>query len=240
MGGLWDSNANAGPDSTTIRLFGFEDAFLSPEGTAQSDYAAVAAANVTYVYDLGTQGGDTIETNLSLYGSRYREQEQVNIGLIHVDVGPRFMLELGDRPASVRPFFEGSALWLGDDPYRTELGGGLNGRVAIAPRVVAETTVRAVEREYRSTSTRPNGDDQSGTYINVRPGVTWQAARNTLLSLDLIYGHNDANETFEFVRGIWRWDDLDSGIRGAVRRHDPTALDRDSHGRLSAHQLRCP
>jgi tetratricopeptide (TPR) repeat protein len=40
LGGGWESNANAGPPSNTIRLFGFEGPFLADEDKEESDYSA--------------------------------------------------------------------------------------------------------------------------------------------------------------------------------------------------------
>jgi hypothetical protein len=54
-----------------------------------------------------------------------------------------------------------------------------------------------VAQNFDNTKDQPTGSDQTGTYGTIRPGATWEVVPRTFLSLDGVYGHNDADEDFE-------------------------------------------
>ena len=107
VGGRYETNANAGPDS-------LDDLQLDEDDQGQNDISAVAALNLEHAYDLGLQSGDELVTDVLLYGNVYREVHDLDLGLIDVAVGPRLYRGDADRPLEFRPFVTGSLLWLGD------------------------------------------------------------------------------------------------------------------------------
>jgi hypothetical protein len=135
---------------------------------------------------------------MSLFGSRYAQETEVNTWLVDFELGPRFFIgPIGQPVASLRPFGEASYVALDDETYLSAFGGGLNARAYPLPNLLVETTGRVVSQDFDNTKDQPTGSDQTGTYGTIRPGVTWQARPWTFLSLDGIYGHNEADEDFE-------------------------------------------
>ncbi|HVO17363.1 MAG TPA: tetratricopeptide repeat protein, partial [Alphaproteobacteria bacterium] len=65
----YQSNANAGPSGTNVRVFGI-DATLSNQFTSKSDWNGFAAAQVKHEFDFQNQRGDTFESTALLYGTR--------------------------------------------------------------------------------------------------------------------------------------------------------------------------
>src|SRR5690606_8733089 len=63
----YQSNANAGPSGSNVRVLGV-DATLSDEFTSQSDFNGFAAAQLKHEFDFQNQRGDTFESTLLLYG----------------------------------------------------------------------------------------------------------------------------------------------------------------------------
>ena len=198
LGGRYETNANAGPGSNRIRVFGFEGPFLDDQDTEQADFSAVATSDLHYAYDFGKQAGHALEADVSLFGSRYAQETQVNTWLVDFELGPRFFIgPIGQPVASLRPFGEATYVSLDDETYLSGFGGGLNGRLYPLPNVIVEVTGRVLSQNFDNTKDQPSGSDQTGTYATLRPGVTWQVLPLTLLSLDGLYGHNDADEDFE-------------------------------------------
>ncbi len=198
LGGRYETNANAGPSSNNIRVFGFEGPFLDNKDTEQSDFSAVVSSDLHYAYDFGTQAGHALEADLSLFGSRYAEESEVNTWLADLEVGPRFYIgPVGQPVASLRPFGEASYVALDDDNYLTAFGGGLNARLYPLPNLLVETTGRVVAQNFDDTKDQPTASNQTGTYGTIRPGVTWLVLPQTFLSFDGLFGHNDADENFE-------------------------------------------
>lgn len=197
-GGRYETNANAGPGSNRILLFGFEGDFLDDKDTKQDDFSAILSSDLHYAYDFGTQAGHALEADLSLFGSRYAEETQVDTWLGDLEVGPRFFVgPIGDPVASLRPFGEVSYVALHDDTYQVAYGGGLNARVYALPTLLLETTGRVLAQNFDNTDDQPTASDQTGTYGTIRPGLTWLALPGTFLSVDALFGHNDADKGFQ-------------------------------------------
>jgi tetratricopeptide (TPR) repeat protein len=127
LGGRFETNANAGPggevDLFDPNLGVVDDARLRDENAEDEDFSAIGIVDLQHRYDLGRQAGDNIETNLLFYGSQYYERDDVEIGLLDLDVGPNLNLGPADDPLRVRPFVTGSLLNLESDLDRRTAGG---------------------------------------------------------------------------------------------------------------------
>lgn len=197
LGARYETNANAGPDSRLVSLFG-RDVFLEEEDVEEDDFSAVGWLDLDYLFDLGTQAGHTLETDVLLFGTRQLDVDEANTWLIDAEVGPRLFLgEVGAPAASLRPFGTVSFLALDDEDYLIAYGGGLNARTAVRPDLVLEATARAVFQDFNDTEEQPRASDQTGPYYTLRPGITWRATGSTIASLDGIVGYADADEDFE-------------------------------------------
>lgn len=197
VGGRYETNANAGPGNSNIRLFGFEGPFLDDEDTEQEDVSALASASLDYAYDFGTQAGHALELGLFGFGSRYKDETDVSTSLVDGDIGPRFFL--GDTLSpwgSVRPFATASYLELDDEKYRKAYGGGLNLRSLLGPAGL-NMTLRSVRQDFDNTGERPNASDQTGYYSTLRPSVVFEPLKGTVFGAGAVFGHNNADRNFE-------------------------------------------
>ncbi len=197
VGGRYETNANAGPGSSNIRLFGFEGPFLDDEDTEQEDVSALASGTLDYAYDFGTQAGHRLEAGLFGFGSRYKDETDVSTSLIDGDLGPRFFFGDPRSPwGSIRPFATASYLELDDEDYRTAYGAGLNLRSLIGPAGV-NVTLRSSRQEFHDTGERPNASDQTGYYTTLRPNVVVEPLKGTVLGAGAVFGQNNADRDFE-------------------------------------------
>jgi tetratricopeptide (TPR) repeat protein len=180
LGGRYETNANAGPDSRSVRI-GSDVIPLLDEDTEQSDVSAIAALSLNHRYDLGRQSGDELLTDLVLYGNRYADETDSNVALIDLTVGPRFYWIDTDLPFNVRPFATGSVLWLADSFYRAQAGGGLSAEQTFHPRVRGDLTIRGVYQSLSSSSDNQNASDRTGPFFTLDPGLTFELTPSTYL-----------------------------------------------------------
>ena len=73
----YQSNANGGPMTQNIRLFG-GSAILNEQYTRQSDWDVSLVGQFNYVYDFQTEPSATLETGVSAYSSWQNTQSQVD------------------------------------------------------------------------------------------------------------------------------------------------------------------
>ena len=203
LGGRYETNANAGPDSRSVRIGGvpFD---LDDDDTEQADISAIAALSLNHRYDLGRQSGDELLTDLVLYGNRYADETDSNVALIDLTIGPRFYWIDTERPFSLRPFATGSVLWLADSFYRGQAGGGLSAEQAWHPRVRGDLSLRGVYQSFSSSSDNQNASDRTGPFFTLDPGLTVELTPSTVLRLrgrgQLKYAREDF-ESFVAVGG---------------------------------------
>ncbi len=83
----YQSNANAAPTGD-IKVGGI-DAHLDNNSTATKDFNVFALASLRHLYDLGTQYGDSLDTQLVVYGARQFKRSDVNLAYASLSTGPR-------------------------------------------------------------------------------------------------------------------------------------------------------
>jgi len=203
LGGRYDTNANAGPDSRLVKAFDpisgtTVDALLRPEDTGQSDYSAELVGSLSYAYALDSQVGNQIEADFLTYNRRYDEQDQVNVNTVRLDVGPRFFFGPVYNPDfSLKPFVSGSYLWLDDDGYQHSLGGGLNIRKLFGLNLLSEMTLEGYDQDYSDTTRQPTAEDRSGPYYAASARVSWHLLPTTVVTMRLNAARRDADKDFE-------------------------------------------
>jgi tetratricopeptide (TPR) repeat protein len=195
FGARYETNANAGPDTTLVRAGG-QDAFLAPDDLEQDDVSVALTADLRHRWRLDDQAGHVLESNLVGFVSRYGSISTSNTTLLDLDVGPRMFVGETGR-VSLRPFAEAGFLALADEPYRTQVGGGLNARWIARPDLLLEATGRWVSQDYRDTADQPVGSLRSGSEATLRPGVTYELGPRTLVSGDVLVGRKEADADFE-------------------------------------------
>ena len=168
----YQSNANAGPATSNVRVFGI-DATLSDQFTSKSDFNGFAAAQVKHEFDFQNQRGDTLESTLLLYGTRQIEQTQVNLGYLELTSGPRFRFPTdGIGTISVRPYGLVDFVSLDDARYYWAPGGGANLNAIVSPETTGDVIFEYRSLRYRDTHKQPFNTDRNGRELRGQVGAT--------------------------------------------------------------------
>jgi tetratricopeptide (TPR) repeat protein len=183
----YQTNANAGPNDSTVRVFGF-NATLDKEFEKQSDRNWFAQGIVRNVIDFGNQRGDAWESSVAGYLTRHKRFGRLDTALLDFQTGPRLAV-LPDHVygLSYRPYVGLTGINLGGFNYLSQqtYGNALN--YIPTPGWSFEIGVERIRREFHNSEEYPNVEIQSGTqyagYINLAGplmlGWNWQA-RGTL------------------------------------------------------------
>ncbi len=135
LGWRYQSNANLGPSTTNVLLFG-QIASLNQAAVGSPDWGIVSSAQIRHNYDLGRQDKSTIETILSTYINRQFSVALANVTLLDVSTGPRFQIFNGTfEDVSLKPFFSGGYIMVNDAPYYGSYGTGLELAALISDRL---------------------------------------------------------------------------------------------------------
>jgi Tetratricopeptide repeat len=168
----YQSNANAGPSGTNVRVFGV-DATLSNQFTSKSDWNGFAAAQVKHEFDFQNQRGDTFESTALLYGTRQIEQTQVNLGYAELTTGPRFRFPTdGIGTLSVRPYGIIDFVSLDDIRYYWAPGAGANLNAIVSPETTGDLIFEYRDLRYRDTNKQPFNTDRNGRELRGQVGGT--------------------------------------------------------------------
>jgi tetratricopeptide (TPR) repeat protein len=97
LGWRYQSNANLGPTSSNVRLFG-QSANLNQSSVGSPDWGLVASGQIRHTYDLGLQDKSALESQLTFYANRQFTQSSANVSLVDLTSGPASMRS----PASSR------------------------------------------------------------------------------------------------------------------------------------------
>lgn len=198
----YQTNANAGPTSQLVRVFG-QDAILGRQFLNKPDYNAFGLAALRHVYDFENQRGDVWETNLSAYASGQARFGLLNIGLVELQSGPRLALAPDDLPGvSVRPYGLVNGVTLGNQRYLGTAGGGITLTVPLATGLLVEPFVEARSRHFQNSAEYPLAQQQTGTLW--ASGLFLQGAVGSYLGADIrwqmraAYIRNDVDRRFDF------------------------------------------
>ena len=170
FGARMQTNGNAAPSNSLVRVFGL-DATLDASNLRQRDWNDFALGNVRYVYDLGTQRGDTIETSVQFYAARQAKLQTLNVSLIELQTGPRFALPIDALPnLSAHPYVITNMLQLNGANYLSTTGAGLS--FAVPVQFVQVEVGSEYRRRYFYTSpTYTTTNQQTGNLKSVFTNV---------------------------------------------------------------------
>lgn len=158
----YQTNANAGPSSSSVMLFGFP-AELDEASTSQKDGNFFGALNLRHVYDMETQERTTLDTDLIAFGSKHFEQDQVDVLFLELVSGPRFRVASeGSGNTLIRPFVSGNIIHLGEDVLFTSFGGGLEVSSQINDKLGLTLRYDARDKRFDNNTSRPNASDEDG------------------------------------------------------------------------------
>lgn len=171
VGVRYQSNANYGPSN---RLVIGQDvgALLPPSYAAQADGNAFALASIRHVYDFGNQRGDVWESNLNLYYSQQFQLEQLNLGFVEFNTGPRFALLPDALPgSSVRAYVIAGGVALGGEGYLGTYGAGASIYAPFSRWFGLEPFVEIRQRDYQNTADYPTAGFQTGEMWTIGANV---------------------------------------------------------------------
>jgi hypothetical protein len=135
VGWRYQSNANLGPATTNVLLFG-QIASLNQQAVGTGDWGVVTSAQIRHSYDLGHQDKSAIETTFSAYVNRQFQANVANVTLLDLSTGPRFQIFNGIfEDVSLKPFLSGGYIWVNDAPYYGSYGGGVETGILLSDRL---------------------------------------------------------------------------------------------------------
>ena len=149
VGGVrYQTNANGGPMTNNIRLFG-GSAILDDKYTHQPDWDIYVAGQFSYIYDFETEPSKVLETRVSVYSSKQDKQSQVDTTLAEIQFGPTVGLTPQPGHAlDIRPYVLVNDMALGGKNSFSGLGGGLDLNYKTSMTSAWNLGGRYVDRDY--------------------------------------------------------------------------------------------
>jgi tetratricopeptide (TPR) repeat protein len=167
----YQSNANAGPNGLLVRSLG-QDAVINNQFAKQPDWNWFALFGASYTYDI-EGSGVSLEAGLVGYYAKQFKLSQFDLGLIELQMGPRFALP-SIPGGSIKPYVIGVAASLDSALYFTAPGAGVSMRFNLGDFAKVEPFVEIRDRTFRDSMAFPTAAQQSGTLTTV--GVAAEGA----------------------------------------------------------------
>ena len=131
----YQSNANLGPPTSNVRLFG-QTANLNQSALGTADWGAVSTGYLRHIYDLGSQDKAVLETQLTGYINRQFQVSQANVGLLDLASGPRFQAFQGIfEDVTIKPMGLLGFIWVNDLPYYGSYGSAVEVGALLSDRL---------------------------------------------------------------------------------------------------------
>ena len=178
----YQSNANAGPSSTGVTLFGFP-ATLSTDAIRHSDHNIFASANGRYVYDPGAQNGETVEATGTIYAARQFNQQQLDLLFFETTLGPRapFMSDHVDN-LSIHPYLVFDLVGLEDARYFYSYGLGMLFTKQWSDKFSTDLGFEYKVKDYHNSARRPVASQQDGPDKEIRINLRYLLTPDDLLT----------------------------------------------------------
>lgn len=200
LGMTHDNNANAGPSSRLVKVFG-DDWLLNEEDTGTADTSTELIASLRHIFDLNSQAGHQLESSLSAYQRKYRDYSDKDVISVNASVGPRFYFGAVLNPSwSLQPFVKGSQLKLDGEKYLETAGLGVNIRKSFSTSLMADLTLQGEDQRYSDSDDHPNSSNRSGKSSSIQTGISYIARPSTLISFSLIGSVRDSEKGFESLQ----------------------------------------
>jgi len=181
LGTRYQSNANLGPATSSVRLFG-QTANLNQAALGTADWGAVSSAQVRHIYEFGRDDKSALESVVTLYANRQFTQQAANVSLIDFTTGPRFQAFKGIfEDVILKPFVSAGYIWVNDQPYYGSYGVGLESAVLLTDSLRNITIVSGRQQNYPNSNYLPTNSQFTGVQFS---GVTtFQYQVNEAVSL---------------------------------------------------------
>jgi hypothetical protein len=191
----YQTNANAGPERSDIRLLG-GPATLDGEFTKKNDWNAFLSGSLRYTYDPQLQTGEVLQTDLLFYGANQFSQNQLDLAFMELKVGPsgQFWPDMIEG-MTYRPYVVATYTHLDDSEYFHSFGGGLSFTNVITSTISTEVSGEHVRKDYRNNAENPTADGQNGSESTLRADVNFAIGTNSLLSIGGGVKYEDADQS---------------------------------------------
>lgn len=217
VGITYSTNANLGPASNELVLFGQRGYFLAPAIQPRADAGVQWLVSGTHTFDLQRPNDDAWVTDLGLFGVRYFDAEVGNALVARLRTGPRLALTDENSGPKIRPYVEGLYVNSAD---RTTYFAGFVGTELAAPIAGKWSAFGDFNIGYFDFERRRNRQDEFS--VRVLGGVAYQPERDIVLRAAAIAEYSDAatdfNSSFEIgtrLSGEYRYD---SGLAAVDRK----------------------
>ncbi len=174
LGTRYQSNANLGPATSAVRLFG-QTANLNQQALGTSDWGFVSSAQFRHTYDLGLQDKSALESQLTVYANRQFSLQAANVSLIDFTTGPRFQAFQGIfEEVILKPFLSAGYIWVNDQPYYGSYGAGLESGVVLANGLRNISIFSWRQQNYPNTNYLPTNSQFTGTQYSATTTFQYQ------------------------------------------------------------------
>ena len=221
----YQTNATAAPDDDAV-VTPFGVAKLTEDFQNQTDWSLFASQYIRHRYDLRTGLGETWETTLSGYLSRYHDLPRLDLDVAETTTGPRLAVLPTQLDATVRPHLRATHVRRGRDTYYTSYGLGLSGDLVLDPRAQITAAYTGAYRAFATPRIRPDADDADGLEHEVEITGEYDVTSDLTLVAGVAVSRLNAEAGFEsYSEGRLR--------TGADYSYRPPALDTGVPWRLS-------
>jgi hypothetical protein len=161
VGLRYQTNANAGPGSLFVDTI-FGELTLDPGALGAADTNGYITARFHNSIDLASQG-DRFDIDVAAYGALYKNETQLNTGVIDLSLGPNYNLAaIGIDNSRLALHADFSAAILSGDPYVASAGVGADFISTLDARTRLTLSLDARHEEYFDSDLRPNSSDRTG------------------------------------------------------------------------------
>ena len=174
LGWRYQSNANLGPATSRVLLFG-QAANLNQAGLGTPDWGAVGSIQLRHTYDFGNQDKSQLETLFTAYGNRQFQLSAANVSLVNLTSGPRFQVLPGVvEDFTLKPFVTGGYIWVADTPYYGSWGGGLESNALLANGLRNISIATFLRQNNQDTSYLPTNSQYRGNSMTLNTAFQYE------------------------------------------------------------------
>lgn len=176
----YQTNANRAPVDSVIILDGLPFT-LDANSLGAPDGNVYATGVFHWSRDLESQG-DTLEVDLLTYGSKQFEQEELDVALAELTVGPAFdMGRFGIDNAALGIYGIGSGVYLGEAFYSAAIGAGSRFVIRPDPATSLMASLEYRHKDYHDSEGSPTATLRNGDELRTFGTATYILSPNTVL-----------------------------------------------------------
>jgi len=168
----WESNANAGPGTSSVTLNGI-DFTLDQQSVGKAGWSALNIGTLHYNFDLKNQG-DRIEFDFLAYSTAHFDGDlrDIDLDFFEATLGPSFnMKRIGWDQTRLFVYAIGDLAYLGYDNYFNAPGAGIRLLSFNAERSVLDARLETRYRDFQDSSDLPFNSLRTGA--QTRMGLTY-------------------------------------------------------------------